>query len=376
MTRSRLLVCSLILFARTTQSCDTPSDPPDSFPAVALQAVLDAGIEEHDGIGVSASVLVPGEELWTGTSGISHGETAISPAALFCIASITKTYTAAYILQLVEEGTLSLSDSLHTWIASYPNVDSVITIRQLLDHTSGVFDYYDHPAFFDSIMADPAREWTPEETMIFVLGPSHSPGSDWDYSNTNYILLGMVIEEATGSTVAEGLRNRFLTPLGLQETFMSVEEDLVGTVAHGWYDIDEDGILDDVIESIPMTAFMSMEWTAGAMFSSARDLTRWTEALFSGEVVGQELLDEMLTFHSLSIPGHLYNGYGLGIGSFVIAGDQAYGHGGESPGYRSLMVYVPGSGVSITVLINEFNGACLFAVVEGLVQTVQDYLGD
>jgi D-alanyl-D-alanine carboxypeptidase len=366
---------SLIGLAGITQSCSAPSESADPFPAVALQAVLEAGLEEYDGIGVSASVLVPGEGLWSGTSGISHGETAISPAMLFCISSITKTYTAASILQLVEEGTLSLSDSLHTWIPSYANIDSTITIRQLLDHTSGVFDYYEHPAFFDSIMADPARVWTPEQTLMFVLEPSFSPGSDWDYSNTNYILLGMIIKEATGSTVAEEFRSRFLTPLGLQETFMAVEEDLSGTVAHGWYDIDGDEILDDLIESISMNAFMSMEWTAGAMFSSSRDLTRWAEALFSGEVVGQELLNEMLTFHSLSIPGSAYDGYGLGIGSLIVAGHQAYGHGGESPGYRSLMVHLPESGVSISVLMNEVNGACLFSVIEGLVQTVQEYLG-
>jgi D-alanyl-D-alanine carboxypeptidase len=294
---------------------------------------------------------------------------------LFLVSSITKTYTAATILQLVEEGTLSLSDSLHSWLPSYANIDSTITIRQLLDHTSGVFDYYEHPAFFDSIMADPGRAWTPEQTLTFVLEPSFSPGSEWDYSNTNYILLGMIIEEATGSTVAEEFRSRFLTPLGLQETFMSVEEELGGPVAHGWFDIDGDEILDDVIESMPMTAFMSIEWTAGAMFSSSRDLTRWTEALFSGEILTQASLDEMLTFHSLSIPGNVYDGYGLGVGRFVVAGHRAYGHGGETPGYRSLMVHMPESGVSITVLMNEVNGACLFSVTEGLVQTVQDYLG-
>lgn len=374
MIRSRLLACSLVVLAGI-QSCSTPSDSTHPFPAVALQAVLDAAIEEYDGIGVSASVLVPGEALWSGTSGISHGETAISPGMLFLTSSITKTYAAATILQLSEEGALSLSDSLHSWLPSYSNIDSTITIRQLLDHTSGVFDYYEHPALFDSIMADPAREWAPEQTLMFVLEPSFSPGSDWDYSNTNYILLGMIIEEATGSTVAEEFRSRFLTPLRLQETFMAVEEELGGTVAHGWYDIDGDEILDDVIESMPMTAFMSIEWTAGAMFSSSRDLTRWTGALFSGEVVSQATLDDMLTFHPLSIPGSAYNGYGLGVASFVVAGHQAYGHGGETPGYRSLMVYLPQSGVSIAVLMNEVNGACLFAVIEGLVQTVQDYLG-
>ncbi|UCC81955.1 MAG: beta-lactamase family protein [Gemmatimonadota bacterium] len=374
MKRSRLLACSLIGLVGV-QSCSTPSDPADPFPAVALQTVLDAALEEYDGIGVSASVLVPGEQLWSGTSGISHGETAISPGMLFLISSITKTYTSATVLQLVEEGTLSLNDPLHSWLPSHPNIDSTITIRQLLDHTSGVFDYYEHPAFFDSIMADPAREWAPEQTLRFVLEPSFSPGADWDYSNTNYILLGMIIEEATGTTVAEEFRGRFLTPLRLRETFMAVEEELGGTVAHGWYDIDGDEILDDVIESMPMTAFMSMEWTAGAMFSSSRDLARWTDALFGGEVVSQASLDDMLTFHPLSIPGSAYSGYGLGVGSFVIAGHQAYGHGGETPGYRSLMVYLPQSGVSIAVLMNQVNGACLFAAIEGLVQNVQDYLG-
>lgn len=354
------------------------SCPSDQEPTLAdeLQEALDLSCEINDCIGISAAVSIPGEEIWVGTSGVSHDDIPITPDMLFSIASVTKTFTAACILQLVEEGTLSLSDSLHQWLPTFPNVDSTITIRQLLNHTAGVFDYYHHPAFWDSLAIDLSRRWSPEETLTLVLEPYFPPGTDFRYSNTDYILLGMIIREATGHEVSAEFRTRFLDPLRLSHTFFDVEEVIPGEMAHGWADVDEDNVPDD-LTPYPRTAYYSIEWTAGAMVSIPEDIVQWAQALYGGDVLSQVSLDEMLTFYPLSGEGRADDGYGLGVSRFkpeILHGENGIGHGGEVKGYRNVMVYLTDHGVSISVMINEMNPGSLWGTLESLIEVVMKHL--
>lgn len=348
--------------------------------AEQLQEALDNARASYDLIGVSAAVIVPGQEIWTGASGFSRPPNKMRPDMLFGIGSVTKTFTAALILKLAEEGLLSLDDSLHQWLPSFQNIDSTITIRQLLNHTSGIFDFLNDgfDDFWSAVAADLTKVWTPEEILTFVKEPHFPPGSSWKYSNTNYILLGMIIKEVTGSQVSTELRNRLLNPLNLHSTFLDVEETISGEVAHNWSDgFDGDGTLDD-ISSLPRTAMFSMAWTAGAMFSTAEEVARFANALYGGEVLSQAYHNQMLTFYPVtSSPfGPAVTGYGLGTARATLSGKELWGHGGNlGPyGYTALVGYSPEDRVTIALLFNhDFDYEIRFSIFAALLNVVLDF---
>ena len=352
---------------------------PGATLAEALQQVLDTELVNHDGKGVSAAVIIPGQKPWLGTSGISHDTVALTPDMLFGIGSNTKNFMAALILQLAEEGKLSLEDQLNQHLPDYANINNTITIRQLLNHTSGVYNITEHPSFWDTIFANRFKLWTPEELLAsFVSQPYFPPGTGWHYSNTNYTLLGMIVEAVTASQVSTELRNRFWDPLGLARTFLDIEEQIPITevLAHRWYDFFGDGTPDD-ISWLPRISEFSAYWTAGAMFSTAEDVVKWSQALFRGQVLSRASLDQMLTFHSPTPGEPQMIGYGLGTVKFapaLVAGEEAYGHGGWVFGYSTVMIFLPDYNVSLSILLNVNDEDCLAAMANGIVEAVTDYL--
>jgi D-alanyl-D-alanine carboxypeptidase len=224
-----------------------------------------------------------------------------------------------------------------------------------------------------AVFGDPGRRWTPEEVLRgFVLDPRFPPGSGWNYSDTGYLLLGMVARRASGAEVSAELRTRFWIPLGLNSTFLESEETSTGTLAHGWYDLDRDGDLDDMA-LVPRAAIYSVAWTAGGMVSTAEDLVRWSDALFRGRVLKEDSLGQMLTFHSPT-PGEPYIvAYGLGALVYppALMGDErAIGHGGNIPGYLNAMVYLPAYEISLTVLMNDNNERCIETIPGDLVRSL------
>jgi D-alanyl-D-alanine carboxypeptidase len=163
--------------------------------------------------------------------------------------------------------------------------------------------------------------------------------------------------------------------LELNRTFLVCEENVLGEFAHGWYDLNYDGILDDVMH-IPLTAFHSLTWTAGDIVGSAEDLARWIKALMDGNLISQSSLDQMLTF-TFPPATSMYNNYGLGMGElgpFFVGNSRAFGHAGDWIGYVAVMVYLPEHKVSFTVLLNEVNSDCLSYVSNNFVTIIESYL--
>jgi D-alanyl-D-alanine carboxypeptidase len=327
--------------------------------AKSLQNALDFATKIGNGKGVSASVIVPNKGSWTGTSGISHENTAISPDMLFNIASAGKNFLATLVLKLCEEGVLGLDDPLHKWLPDYPNMHNRITIRQLLNHTSGIFDFVEHPKSpyripFNSIEFEKPLS----HSMILkemISEPYFQPGQGWHYSTTNSILLHIIVEKATQSSVTQLVQERFLEPLGLSHTVI-LDEKITSIpsnfkIAHPWHDVDRNGIPEDVADK-PKT------WSATlsplAIFSTAEDLSKWTQALYRGKVISEDSLVQMLTFHRPN-PGDPSTGYGLGTLEMRYGGIEMWGHLGWQYGYLTAMLYVPEHSASISLLINEFN---------------------
>jgi len=213
-----------------------------------------------------------------------------------------------------------------------------------------------HPEYWKAMLAAPARSWKPEEIVTtFLLEPDFPKGTGWHYSSSGYLLLRMIIKEATGSEVAAEYRNRLWNPLALENMFLAGEEVLPENTAHGWFDVDGDGAYDELTS---FTSFYS--GVGGGVFSTAGDLARWSQALFHEDrVLSERSLDQMLAFHSPTPGEPLVAGYGLGVLRFspeLFNGLEIWGHGGNAPGYTAGCLFLPDYGVSIGIMGNTEEG--------------------
>ncbi|MBL0051341.1 MAG: serine hydrolase [Bacteroidetes bacterium] len=293
--------------------------------------------------GMSASVYLPGQGTWQGTAGLSYSGAPITANMQFGIASNTKLFVAAAILKLTESNILNLSDSLKKWIPAYANVNPNITIRQLLNHTSGVQDPIFLPPWVDTIMKNPTRVFTPQEVLSWVGAPLFAPGTNWGYSNVNYILAGMVAESATGIHISKIIRDSILSPLNLSNSFYDVKENANGTLAHRWYNS-----LD--YNDTSRVGLNTAGGCAGAMFSTSGDMAKWYNALFTGQLLKPASLLELTTF--VTTP-QAYT-YSFGLEKQLWFGHTTYGHGGSTWGYKSRMVYEPCMGAVVCGLVNSW----------------------
>jgi D-alanyl-D-alanine carboxypeptidase len=333
----KLIFSSIIIVILCSPSARGDIDP---LLAARLQNVIDSVRIQWNYKGVSASVFIPSQGTWSGTSGVSHGTVGITPDMKFAIASNTKTFIAVLMLKLQEMNVLSLDDSLHKWLTKFQHVDSTITIRQLLNHTSGVYNYTTYPGFSNA-MSDTGRFWTPEEILTTFMNQQYfNPGAGFQYSNTNYILAGMIIKAATGNTLSYNLRELILNSSNLNNTYLPVEESIPDPIAHGW----QSGI--EI--KYPRTSGWSSAWTSGAMYSTAENMTRFYNELFNLQIINQTSLNQMLTF-----PQQPIGIYGLGIQNGLFGGKTKLFHSGGIAGYTSITGFDTTARFIISVLINQ-----------------------
>lgn len=327
----------------------------------ALQAAIDQWAAQPGHHGVSAAVLLPEGTLWSGVAGRAGDEEHLAPEHLIQVGSITKTMTAAIVLQLVDEGVLRLDDPVSRWLAVPPRVDGVITIRQLLNHTSGVANYTGTSALRAAIAADADRVFSPETLLSFVGPPVGLPGAITYYTNTSFLLLGLVAERATGRTIVDLYRQRLWAPLDLQEIFLPGLEDPPRPVANA---VGAAGL----VAPMEQMSVLSIGHSAFGLLASARDTARWGHALFSGHVVSAEMQAAMreLVPAAGNIPGE--SGAGLGIRSYSYFDRVQYGHSGGAAFGSSLLLHDPGSRVTVAVLMNQGQGADHFVLAPRLLQ--------
>lgn len=278
------------------------------------------------------------------------------------IGSSTKAFTVILALQLEEEGVLSMDDPLGRWLPEVarriPNGESV-TLRHLAANTSGIWDYADpmmQPAIDADDRAAIARAYTPEELVEYAIAngaPEFAPGDGWDYSSTNFILLGVVVEVATRRPLADLYRQRIFDPLGMDHTTYLEGSPAPSAAVHGYYTVPGQGLTD-------MTGWNATQGgAAGAIVSTAEDMARFASGLFSGALFENDAtLDEMLAFRELSMAegGGVMSGYGLGLISFRTRGFEAIGHAGQTPGFQSIWFRVPETDTTLIFLTNS--GSC------------------
>lgn len=310
----------------------------------------------------------PQRGIWSATIGTSDLRSAapIAPDMHFRIGSITKTFTGTVILQLVDEGKLKLDDPVAKYRPEVPN-GANITIRQLLNMTSGLFNYTEDLAWNQALDANPQRNWTPQELVAigFAHPPYFPPGTDFHYSNTNTVLLGRIIEQVTGNHVEDEFATRIFKPLGMNNTLMPR-----GGVATIPAPYPRGYLYGTNVESLDAKIFTGDEalrvnaaagqpadwtdmspswaWTAGGAISTVADLGIYAKALASGTLVSAAAQRERLTYVP-SAPGAPT--YGLAIANF----GGYIGHDGSLPGFQSFEGYNPTTGTTVVVLTNLQN---------------------
>ena len=339
---------TLLIMAATGSALAAKPSAVEPELAVKLQTRLDRWRENHRAPGVAAAVRLPDGSLWIGTSGTrTTGKSAkdVLPGTPFAVASLTKTFMAALILELREEGKLGLADPISTWLPDYPKARK-ITVRMLLNHRSGIFDYFAHPRYEAKVFGRPRHRWRTKE-ILKLTGPRYcQPGRCYRYSNTNYVLLGKIVRNITGKSAARNIRGRFLGPLGLTDTFFQGQEKIGRFPAKGYWTKPRGyrGFSDGSLFR-PNTSAATVAHAAGALVSSVRDISDWQDALLGGEVLSPRSLKQMTNFNPKS-------GYGLGMRVAWLDGIKGLGHGGSLRGYVSIMYRLPEEDLDVVILTN------------------------
>ncbi|WP_280511262.1 serine hydrolase domain-containing protein [Nocardia farcinica] len=285
------------------------------------------------------------------TSGVADRSTgaAMPEHGRVRIGSVTKTFTAAIVMQLVAEGKVDLDAAVDTYLPGLLTGDGVdgrvITVRQLLQHRSGLPEFAGRPGADELIAAAENRTLAPAEAVSTALAhpAQFAPGTRYAYTNTNYIVLGLLIERVTGRSYADELRDRIITPLGLTDTYLPApgEREIRGEHPHGYLDT-PDGVI-DVSRIEP-----SIPWAAGALVSTGRDLNTFWRALVDGRLVPAPQLAEMTTPQDGASEDE-GRGYGLGVGATELScGVRYVGHSGGIPGYHTMSGATPDRAATIT----------------------------
>jgi D-alanyl-D-alanine carboxypeptidase len=364
--------------APTTSTEPTSAAPPSAAPpsaappsaappsaTLARRLALDERLERlrwRAGIpGVSVAIIFPDGTTWLGQSGLADVDagTPVSADTAFAVASITKTFTAAVVLDLVEDDLLELDGRVRTYLPDLDiQMDERTTVRQLLDHTSGLRDYFLDPRIDKALLADTSATWTAARAIDYVGKPYFRAGRGWHYSNTNYLVLGLLAEAVSGETLADLYRTRIIVPLGLDDTVYQPAATAEGPLARGYRfattkrsspPID----LSDGSDVVPFTSVVTAAAGAGGIAASAEDIARWARALYGGEALPPGALGAMLGGIERTSKLDPRVPYGLGVQAVEIDGRLSYGHSGRLLGFRATMRHFPAEGITIAVLTNQ-----------------------
>lgn len=326
----------------------------------ALQSRLETLHAESGAPGVNAGIVLADGTAFGLAAGLADTVLGLpmEPTSRLMQGSVGKTYVAAVAMQLMHEGVLDLEARLSTyignepWYTRIPNHETV-TVRQLLTHTSGIVRYEFDPRFISDLVAAPEKVWQPEDRLAYLFDSEapFAPGEGWEYSDTDYILIGMIIEALTGNTYYDELRRRILGPLQLVHTVPSDTRRVPGLV-QGYAGVDNlFRVPDEVIVDGEFVINPQFEWTGGGLASTASDLAMWAKALYEGKAFDEAMLPIMLD----AVPARLgpNTQYGLGVIIRPTPLGPSWGHSGFFPGYLSEMAYLPDHEIALAVQVNS-----------------------
>ncbi len=346
----------------SSSQASSSSGPPQV--TAALAARLDARLQtllKRSGIpGVSAAIIWDDGRTWAGAAGSADlaTRTAMTPDTAFALASVSKTLTAGVVLQLVGEGRLALDQPVAPLLPAF-KLDRRITVRMLLDHTSGLPDYFLNASIDRPLQARPDAAWTPLQAWRYVPAKHFTPGRSWHYSNTNYLLLGELVKAVTGRSLASEVRTRLLGPLRLRDTWYQAVEKPRTKGATGYRRVVKPGGGSRYLpvapssDVMPFRSVVTSAGGAGSIASTAMDAAVWMRAFAGGEVLPADVQAAMVGDVARTKALGSTIPYGLGIQAVRLDGRKALGHSGRYLGFRNVVRYVPAAGVTIAVLTNQ-----------------------
>lgn len=322
-----------------------------------LDHVFDSLTSESAIKGMSAAMLLPDGTLWQRASGLARGIPStqpLTPNHLLGMGSITKSFVSATLLLMIEDSLLSLDDSIGKYLEPYDNIPGYITIRELLSHRSGINDYLnENPAMVNDWISYPDSIWVADTILHhYVLAPNFPAGTNWSYSNTNYMLAGRIIEQITGLPWYVEVRERILDPYDFSHTSAYPwETHGAQPFAHIWIDFDGDGIVDDLQGlGFPDQGLFSIAGSAGCLLSTPEDLVKFHRLVYGGHLLQDSTLEEMVTDYIQDGSGFEY---GLGSAMFPLGSSlENHGHDGSIL-YKSIALYFTGEDLAIAVMQND-----------------------
>jgi len=358
--RFSALVIFLVALGTTWAVFSQPPDPPSL--EARFQAELDRLCRLYRFPGATAGYVLPDGHQVGFATGYADREQAVPmrPDSLQPAGSVGKTFASAVVLSLEQENALDLDDKVSEWLGQEPWFrrlpnQNYVTIRTLLNHTSGIPDHVKDARFTTTlrrrIRTDPDFHFSPAELVAFVLDKDAlcAPGRGFSYSDTNYILAGMIVERVTGSSYYAAVVQRFLTPLGLSLTGPADRRGLP-SLAPGYvagrnlYGLPRKTVSRGMLAVNPVT-----EWAAGGLVSNSQDLARWAKVLYEGKALKKAYLEDLL---GSVAPSPRKQRYGLGVEIDDSELGPIYGHDGWFPGYRTKMAYFPKHRIAVAMQVN------------------------
>ncbi|CAN5315851.1 hypothetical protein BH09GEM1_BH09GEM1_32480 [soil metagenome] len=335
------IAISLVVLALPVAGAQSP--PPKATVAHVVDSLATDFIATHGAPGISIAVVRRGDTLVMGGWGKADLENDVPATArtVYRIGSITKQFTSSAVMQLVEQGKVKLDDSIGTYLATLPATWRGVTVRQLLNHTSGIPSYTDIgmpwvKRWAEEMIPDTLVALTAKDTVWF------KPGASWQYDNSGYVVLGMLIERVTGHTWATDVAERHAKRLGLSDTQNCLVQPVIPRRAQGYSDVGGTWM------HAPYLA-MSQPYAAGALCSTVGDLARWDQALANGQVVSPASYTQMTT----PVGAAAKSKYGFGLTRDLLDGHVIISHGGGIPGFISANAWFPDDRMSVTVLTNS-----------------------
>jgi len=343
----RNLGLALLLGAIRVSVAAQPAALPDEQVIARTRQVVERIIQRPEAVGLSVAVA-RGDRILV-EQGVGKAELEFDAPAnaqtIFRIGSITKQFTAASIMKLVERGKIKLDDDLHQYLPAFDTGGRVVTLRQLLNHTSGVPDVTSRPGFISDIAP---RDITPEQMLATIKGVpfEFEPGKGWSYSNTGYLLLGLIIQAADGRPYDRFMQEELFGPLGLGRTRHSSERELIRNRAQGY-----SGGTTNAPRMNDAAINMNVPGAAGSLSSTAGDLVRWQIALVGGRAVSADSYRQMIGSTVETSRGNSRYGFGLQVED--VAGVRRISHGGSIQGFNSVLLHQPEAGLHVAVISNS-----------------------
>jgi len=342
----KILVCAACSLLVRAPSCAGDSQPPENFDLGKIDFYLSAQVREKGPVGLSVTIVTNGQvALARGYGSRSLGENLpVERDTLFAIGSVTKQFTCACALLLAQDGKLSVGDKVSKYFPELSHA-AKITLLDLMNHTSGYPDYYS----LDFVDRRMQKAISADDLIRQYAGArlDFEPGTDWSYSNTGFIILGLIVEKASGRSLARLLESRIFKPLGMDHTTLAPDS-MGNRVATGYTTF--------ALSAAERTAPEADGWAgaAGALYSTASDLAKWDMALIGGKVLKPKFYQLMTT--SRELPNGVVTGYGCGLAVGVQERRTVLRHSGAVSGFNAFNAVIPSTRSAVVLLCNKDNG--------------------